>query len=115
MPSPYRIVLASRSIFLLALEAAMLTLPEGEVCVLPPPAPITAESLVALVPDLVVLDSHAHEPALMVALLHGGISLLEIDGYGGHAYLLHGRGVTLTRLADLQSLLLALPSSLPFP
>lgn len=116
MPSTYRVVMVGGSIFLLALGASLLSLPQVEVRVLPPQPPVTVESLVALAPDLVVLASHAREPALMLALLHAGVSLLEVDGYSGHAYLLQGHAVALHRITDLEGLLVRLaPPFVPFP
>lgn len=103
------ILVCGQSLFLLAVEAALATLPEMAVVRYPLRFPLSVAQIAALHPVVVVMEwEGGANPALFLALLQHGIPLLIVDAGRPHAHLLRSHEVDLTGVPDLAGLLATL-------
>ncbi len=105
MNSHHRIVICGESIFLMAIEASLVDVPGIDVVRLDPHLPAVADRIVALEPDVVVIERDQGHGDLALALLSQGLTLLELDSQQGQATLLTGARVMAAEVDSLMRVL----------
>ncbi len=105
MNSRHRIVICGESIFLMAIEARLADVPGIDVARLDPHLPTVADRIVALEPDVVVIERDQGHGDLALALLSQGLPLLELDSQQGQATLLTGARVVAAEVDSLMRVL----------
>ncbi len=101
MNSHHRIVICGESIFLMAIEASLVDVPGIDVVRLDPHFPAVADRIVALEPDVVVIERDQGHGDLALALLNQGLPLLELDSQHNQATLLTGARVVAAEVDSL--------------
>jgi ABC-type Fe3+-hydroxamate transport system substrate-binding protein len=96
-----RIALCGQSLFLTAIEAGLATLPGIEVTRFHPHLPGAAERIMALKPDLVMMEQDKGDSDLALVLLNGGLPLVELDTQHQQAMLLTGNSFSISDTTDL--------------
>jgi ABC-type Fe3+-hydroxamate transport system substrate-binding protein len=96
-----RIALCGQSVFLTAIEAGLVTLPGVEVTRFNPHLPEAAERIMALKPDLVMMEQDKADSALALVLLNGGLPLVELDTQHHQARLFTGNTFSISDTTDL--------------
>jgi len=74
-----QIVVCGQSIFILAIEAGLVALPEVNVVRFNSHLPAVADRIAALEPDAVITDVDEGNRDLALALLERGLPLIEVD------------------------------------
>lgn len=96
-----RVALCGQSVFLIAIEAGLAALPGVEVTRFNPHLPAAAERIMALKPDLVMMEQDKGDSDLALVLLNGGLPLVELDTQHQQAILLTGNVFSISDTADL--------------
>ena len=104
MTPTLRVVIYGQSIFLMAIEVGLANQPELEVIRLHGCPPEAAENIVALNPHLVVVEQNNSDTELILNLLRGGLTLVELNEKG-QGMLLSRRNVPISGPADLTRLI----------
>ena len=95
-----RVVIYGQSIFLMAIEVGLTNQPELEVIRLHGCPSETIENIIALNPHLVVVEQNNNYNELILTLLRGGLTLVELNEKG-QGILLSQRSVPISGPADL--------------
>ena len=99
-----RVVIYGQSIFLMAIEASLANRPELEVIRLDCCLPEATERIMALTPNLVVIEQNNSDNELILTLLREGLTLVELNEKG-QGVLLSRRDVPISGPADLTRLI----------
>jgi hypothetical protein len=96
-----RIVVCGTSIFLSAIEVSLAGRTANEVVRAPP----HLSSIIALEPNVVILERNDGDADLKLALLERGFPLIELDADPNRGALLTSRRVSISRVSELSQLI----------
>jgi ABC-type Fe3+-hydroxamate transport system substrate-binding protein len=98
-----RIVICGQSIFAMAIEASLATLPEVEVIRLHAYLPTLIERITTLQPDIVVIEHNQSRSDLALVLLSRGLPLVVLDSKQNQGLLITGHAFPVSDLIELVS------------
>ena len=97
-----RVVIWGTSVYLMSIEAGLAALPGMEVVRLNPHLPNAEVRILALSPDVVIVEQRSDNHAdLARTLLNHGLSLVEVDANENTVTLLNGRRVPISEIGDM--------------
>jgi hypothetical protein len=92
----------------MAIEASLAALPEVEVIRLHAHLPALLERIIALQPDMVVIEHNQNRSDLALALLNRGLRLVVLDSEQPQGLLITGHTFPVSDLAELTNTMFAL-------
>jgi len=96
-----RVVICGTSVFLMAIEAGLAKLPGMEVVRLNPHLPGAEARIMALSPDVVIVERSDNHAGQTQMLLSHGLPLVELDASRNVITVLSGRQVQVSKMEDL--------------
>ncbi len=96
-----RVVICGTSVFIMSIEAGLITLPGMDVIRVDPRLPAAVERITALEPDIVVAQQDGACADLTLTLVNRGLPLLELDARQNQATLLSSARVVVAETDDL--------------
>ncbi len=96
-----RVVIWGTSVYLMSIEAGLAKLPGMEVVRLNPHLPGAEARILALSPDVVIVERSDNHADLARTLLSHGLPLLELDASRNAVTVLSGRQVRASETEDL--------------
>ncbi len=107
----YRIVICGQSFSTAAIEASLVAMPEVEVVRLDPRFPALLERILALQPDMVVIESNNAHDNLTRSLLSQDLPLIELNAQSDQGTLFTRHQVSLKDTQDVARLIEQIASS----
>ncbi len=101
MSATSRVVICGQSIFVLAVESSLTTLPNVEVIRLHAHLPALLERIFTLQPNVVVLEQKQSRSNLALALLGLGLPVITLDSEQMQGTLITGRSFPVSDLTKL--------------
>ena len=95
------VVICGTSVYLMSIEAGLAALPGMEVVRLNPHLPNAEVRILALSPDVVIVERSDNHADLARTLLNHGLSLVEVDANENTVTLLNGRRVPISEIGDM--------------
>ena len=108
-----RVVIWGTSVFLMSIEAGLAKLPGMEVVRLNPHLPGAEARIMALSPDVVIVERGNDHAGRAQMLLSHGLSLVELDASRDAVTVLSGRQVQVSETEDLARLIEQIASGGP--
>lgn len=96
-----RIVLCGDSVFLLAIESSLATLPQVETIRINPHIPDVLARIAAQEADLIILEKGTNNGKIPLALLQGSIPLIIMDSDKHNLTIVTGTQVQVAEFSDL--------------
>ncbi len=107
----YRIVICGQSISTAAIEASLAAMPEVEVIRLDPRFPALMTRILALQPDIVVIERNDAHDSLARSLLCQGLPLIELNAQSDQGALFTRHQISLKDRQDVARLIEQIASS----
>lgn len=103
MPTTSRIAICGQSLFVLTVEASLATLPDVEVIRFHPHLPSLLDRILALQPDIVVIENNQSRSDLALALLSMDLPLFVLNSEQMQGTLVTGQPFPISDLTKLIS------------